>query len=517
MTETPSLQTLMVSVPAGGAPRMIRETTKRVGVCKRGRARLWADGQYLVRAGFLPGMFLSLTIGQGQLTITPTDAVTRHRVSAKGHGARPVIDLTADEVQALFGPGADVVVRVEEGRILVRAATLAQRIAERPRDGTFGSVFTGGGLADVAAAQAGLTPVFGVEWNAEYADIAQVNHPHMRMYHMSVHEAVYADLPSVEHLFLGVPCEPFSSARRVERGTGGKGKRNMSVPQTAHPLGDMTLWAFALILKVNPRQVTVENAPRYGGSETAEALVRGLERLGYAVFRTVLDAHAHTGLTARKRSVIVAMTPEADGTVPAPFPLEAPNTIPVGAYLDADVPEEAWFDPTTKPWVFTHAAAQAAKGNGFGFQVVHPTDTVMPVIKKRYLAGQGDSPVAAHPTRPDTYRWFTLAEIARFAGVPTHYDLGAAKTRGGEVIGQGVDVRAFTRLLAQVSGRGDGRRILPTPVEGAMVTPPLLVDTKANTDVSAERPAAAEAVVLVGSSSSAVVTARGGQLGLVFE
>jgi hypothetical protein len=64
------------------------------------------------------------------------------------------------------------------------------------------------------------------------------------------------------------------------------------------------------------------------------------------------------------------------------------------------------------------------------------------------LAGQGDNPVVAHPTKPNTYRWFTLAELRRFHGVPSGYNLGTAKTTAGEIVGQGVVVDLFRQVIA---------------------------------------------------------------------
>ncbi len=439
----------------------VRVTAAKLGSAK-GNPRYYAQGRYLSRAGFLPGVYLSLTTsGDGDsaaLEIVPVSMPTGNRVSAKTVGRSddtahrvPVIDLNAPILRQLFGDGAAIHVRVEEGRIVITRPELDRRIASRLRDGSEGSVFSGGGLLTEAARLAGFTPRFAVEWDERYAAIYEQNHPTASMYCMSVHEAAFADLPKVELLTMGIPCEPWSMATRQAKGSGGQ-KRDGTLPATAHPLGDMAAWAFAIVIRTNPRTIVIEEAPGFATSETAFLLRGALSRMGYAVDCRVVDASTCGYATKRKRTIMVAQTPE-DGSRFEPFPEEREATRPVREYLDTEVTDSQWFDRESKAWVFDHAEKQGAKGNGFGIQTIDLEAKAVGALKKRMLAGQGDSPVVPHPSRPDTYRWLTLSEMRRFNGVPDSYELGDAMTTAGEVVGQGVHVELFADVIARSTGR----------------------------------------------------------------
>ena len=71
----------------------------------------------------------------------------------------------------------------------------------------------------------------------------------------------------------------------------------------------------------------------------------------------------------------------------------------------------------------------------------------LPAITKRYFNGQGGQPVVAHPERPEAVRWLTVGEVKRLMGLPDHYWLPPQKTLAGKVLGQGVLVDVFRRIV----------------------------------------------------------------------
>jgi C-5 cytosine-specific DNA methylase len=90
------------------------------------------------------------------------------------------------------------------------------------------------------------------------------------------------------------------------------------------------------------------------------------------------------------------------------------------------------------------------------YSVPDENSTSVGTIKKRYISQQGDNPVLAHPTEEGKYRFFTLNEIKRLAGLPDSYELGEAKTVAGECIGQGVVVSTVAQILAVNCGFREG-------------------------------------------------------------
>jgi len=55
------------------------------------------------------------------------------------------------------------------------------------------------------------------------------------------------------------------------------------------------------------------------------------------------------------------------------------------------------------------------------------------------------------PGREGWFRWLTLPEVKAITGLPAEYDLGPAKTRAGEIMGQGVLANVFRRIIEAVA------------------------------------------------------------------
>jgi hypothetical protein len=123
-----------------------------------------------------------------------------------------------------------------------------------------------------------------------------------------------------------------------------------------------------------------------------------------------------------------------------------------------DAPEEVegeWFDAESKPWFFEHCRKQTKKGNGFEAVRVAADSESVKGVTKRYLSGRGDNTVIEHPTRPGVVRFFTLSELRKLFGVPADFQL-PAKTVAGEIIGQGVIVPLFQKIIEAATGRAAG-------------------------------------------------------------
>jgi DNA (cytosine-5)-methyltransferase 1 len=406
-----------------------RLSTTKLGQ-NRGRARVYLQGKWIARAGFAAGASIVAEFQDGRV-ILRLDADGDRHVSAKSGGAVPVIDVNTDQLRAALGAVEELQVKATDGVIVITPSRTAAKRAARVRNGLEGSMFSGGGFLSQAARQAGYTPAFAVEWDERYAEIFERNHPEAKVFNMSVHDVPVEELPAVELLTFGVPCEPFSTKRRNTKD---------GLPMEAHALGDMTFWALRIVDAVNPYRGVVEEVPGYLQSGAYWILRHALERMGYVVDARVIDPRDFGALTGRKRAVVQFTT---DATVVWPEPAGERGTL--GDILDVDADD--WFDRSTKGWLFTHWDRQTAKGNNFASQRVCAASQSVGTISKRYFAGQGDAPVLAHPTKPETFRWFTVDEVKRLHGIPTGYYLGEAKTVAGEIMGQGVVVSTFEAII----------------------------------------------------------------------
>ena len=413
----------------------------------RGNPRIYLEGRWLIDSGFEPGTLYDIEYASNRITIRGDDSGSGRRVSSKKDGAFGVIDLNCSKLAEVFDNISKLTVRSDIGCITITPArTIVQR-ARRVLTAAAVALFAGGGLLSQASEAAGFEIVAAVEINAKYADIYQANHGG-RMYNCSVEEVPWdelARLAPIGLLEMGIPCEPFSAIRRLDRGS--QIKRSRQLPPEAHELGDMVYWALKATDVVNPHTVIVEQVPQFLESGAGLILRLALQRMGYAVDARIVNPLAFGELTGRKRAVIVATSFDE---VRWPEVVARPRQL--GEVLD-NVPDdnELWFNRETKPWLYEHWERQTARGNGFEPPKLTATCTSCPTIKKRYFAGQGDSPVVQHPRKIDHHRWLTLDEVRRLMGLPDKYDLGSAKTITGEVLGQGVQIDTFTQIIRSVT------------------------------------------------------------------
>ena len=426
--------------------------------------RVYLQGKYLLKSGFEPNASYSVEIQKDRLTIRACDTGNR-RVSAKKNGTVPVIDVQNAALQQAFASVTKLQVSARDHTITITPAHTAQMVANRRLSMTEGSLFSGGGLMTEAAAQLGFEAKFAVEIEPQYAEIYSANHASADLFNCSVEEVSWETLRSYAPLGLltcGIPCEPFSQARSMDRG--GQ-KRDRTLPPEAHENGDMTFFALRAIEATNAHTVVIEESPNYLKSGAGFILQNALRRMGYNVDARIISPVDHGELQVRKRAIIVART-----GAPVQWPAPVPQTRTIAEILDPpEAVESEWFDRNSKPWIFQHWDNQTERGNGFASQIVTAESTSVGTVKKRYLAGLGDNPCLQHPTREGVYRFFTLNELKRLMGVPDSYELGDAKTIAGEALCQGAVVSTIREVIALNTGlkAADTLSLTPNPVSEA--------------------------------------------------
>lgn len=155
----------------------------------------------------------------------------------------------------------------------------------------WGDYFSGGGLATVGAQQAGLVPVFGVEYDADIANVYAHNLG-KRVKIADVCEVDPLDLPPVDWFHASPPCINASIAKTDGGETG----------------GDMAL-ARAVIRYVTthrPPFVSIENVWGYRKFDAFLLIVRALQDAGYAADYWHLNAADYGVPQTRKRLILVA-------------------------------------------------------------------------------------------------------------------------------------------------------------------------------------------------------------------
>lgn len=130
---------------------------------------------------------------------------------------------------------------------------------------TTASMFTGGGLFDIGAIQAGYTPIWGIEYDDKIAQVARLNN--LPVMTADVCRVDYSTLERPHHLHASPPCPNFSVAKNGAKET----EQDMAL---AHAVS-------IALLTLKPETFTMENVPAYIHSRSFETIARTLSDMGY--------------------------------------------------------------------------------------------------------------------------------------------------------------------------------------------------------------------------------------------
>ena len=157
---------------------------------------------------------------------------------------------------------------------------------------SIGSIFSGGGLADIGAMQAGLQPIFAIEHDPAIAAVYERNLPG-RMIVADVRTVDPTTLPTPTILWASSPCQSYSVARSKSL-----------PPRDDGDLGDEVLRFVRVLL---PSAVVVENVPPFAHAPVFQRIVRGLSDLGYTVAYSIVDASDYGVPQSRRRLILRAV------------------------------------------------------------------------------------------------------------------------------------------------------------------------------------------------------------------
>jgi DNA (cytosine-5)-methyltransferase 1 len=435
--------------------------TKQVG-SHRGRPRLYFQTQRLAGCGFKRGDRYSIDVKEDAVRLY-SNPEGGFLVSGKGEGAKsvPVIDLNSDLVLGAFKGMEAVKVEFNDGEILIsqlaseKAATT--RLA-RLRTGLSGAALTVAGLAFGAgildnAAHAGLAQV-GIaahavvvnEIDADLLEHASSANDAITPTTMTIaapmqeaiqDEALMASLPYADVLVAGIPCSGASKA--------GKSKHGIAMMEDHPEVGHLAHAFLTFVQKFQPGVVLLENVPEYATSASASIIRQQLRDMGYSTHEVVLDSQDFGALEKRIRWFLVAVTRgitlDLAGLAPAVRPVRT-----VADILDRHG-DHHW---GTFQYLKDKAVTDKAAGKGFQMQIVDPTSTKVPTLRKGYHKGGSTDPLLKHPTDPNLLRLFSGDEHARIKGVNPALVAGMSNTDKHIALGQGVAPGMVIALMKRV-------------------------------------------------------------------
>lgn len=442
----------------------------------RGSPRLWLQGMKAEIAGFLPGMRFNIRKDPANHTLVLElnqfgDRIVSRKV--QGEKVIPIIDINSSEALSVFEGFNSLRITIDDTVITLRP--MAVEIAKKERIARLkakleagepiavGSIAHGGGVLSHAIHtglhDGGLKArlAFVNEIRPELLEHAyahndawdaKTNPLSAPMQELAFDPEAVNSLPKVEILEGGIPCSGASLSGRARNGAG---------HAESHPeVGHLIVPFLAIIAKVQPLAILLENVKPWQNSASMCILRNTLRDFGYTVHETILHAGEWNELESRSRLGVVAVTEGLDLDL-SQISRPAPLVRTLAEVLD-QVPED---DPSWDEMAYlkhkqemdAEKGRQGRKGTNFKMQIVTADSTSCPVITKGYSKRRSTDPKLAHPSNPNLLRQFTVAEHARIKGIPEWLVEMLGVTLGHELLGQSVcygPFRAVGKLLANV-------------------------------------------------------------------
>lgn len=365
-----------------------------------------------------------------------------HKITHRKKSNRPLIDINNSKVSEIFESNKRIIVKLFNDKIEISPShedTEQQRASNKNNsyNPTFIEAFAGGGTLVRSLRDAGLKPVAAIELEDAYLENLEANNKDEDLftYCGDLSRLDIGLLPDADIVSGGIPCEGYSKSQLS------KSKKE------SHPTGSLGFFFLKIIDHIRPSVVLIEEVPDFGNSAMAAMARYVLRGMGYNISETMLLGTDKGSLAKRKRYCMVA-------SMKSKFVFDETKwktNKTISDILEIPLEDRDWLDATNSGTIAYSLKAEIEhkkKGNGFKIGRTSHTDDNAVTITKGYYKGRLTDPILIHPTKKDTFSWFTPRELARINGLPEDYILidDLPKTRAGEVIGQGVCYQSFNEL-----------------------------------------------------------------------
>lgn len=291
---------------------------------------------------------------------------------------------------------------------------------------TFIDLFAGIGGFRVAMESLGGRCVFSSEWDKYAQKTYQANFGEVPHGDITLPE-VKAQIPDgFDLLCAGFPCQAFSIA----------GKRR----GFEEARGTLFFDVAEIISQRRPKAVLLENVKglvSHDRGRTLSIILRILrEDLGYQVYHQVLSSQGYTAQRRERIFIVALRTDIASVAGSFTFPEEPSHRYTIAQILETEVCDK--YTLSDKLWAYlqAHALRHQAKGNGFGFGLVH-LDGQARTLSARYYK---DGSEVLIPQQGKNPRKLTPRECARLQGFPDDYDIIVSDTQSYKQFGNSVAV-----------------------------------------------------------------------------
>ncbi|MGH0003592.1 DNA cytosine methyltransferase [Pseudovibrio ascidiaceicola] len=422
----------------------------KLGTTKTGNRRFWAEGYYLCKEGFTPGMGYNVHVVDDQVQLK-ADTLGQYTVSKRGKEGRlkPIIDLTNNVLAELFEGVERLRVQISKGKIVItahhqeiktrkREARLKEKV-QRGQSLSVCSMFHGGGILDRALhsgmAQSGLRSGVSIvsELEDEFLNHSMANQDIWSDDVIALCGPVELmnlrkDPPEVDALFGGIPCTGASRA--------GRAANKLDHAESHDKAGAMFFTTLRFIEELNPSVAILENVPEYQNTASMEVIRSVLTSMDYKLSERVFDGSEFGSLEKRKRLCVVAVSRGMD-----PIDLDAIlpqllKPVDLSAILeDLALDADEWKSHASK---VEKEKRDRKAGKGFRMQLLDPAAPSCGTIGAGYNKSRSTEPRLIHPEDPDKSRLFTPVEHARVKGIPEELVAGLPATTAHTILGQSV-------------------------------------------------------------------------------
>jgi DNA (cytosine-5)-methyltransferase 1 len=433
----------------------------------RGIPRIWMEGRRIAKAGFGPGQRYEVAVKGARITLTVLANGSRVVSSRKrGDEELPIIDLNSQELLRLFEgmESVRIVMRENEIHLLPTASAMREqdrmrRLKEKLSAGeplSIGSLTHGGGVMSLAvhtgfdAAGVPAELAFANDIRDELLSQAGEKNPawsERTQYLATPLQELAFDLwaldrlPKVDLLEAGLACSAASVAGRARRG--------LSHPEEHPEVGHLVIGFLAVISRVNPPIIMLEQVLPYSSSASMSLIRTTLREWGYVLHESTVTGEEFNALEHRTRMVMVAVTRGMDFNFDR---LEKPEKVKrkLGEILE-DVPLD---DPSWSKMEGLKAKEIRDKelGRSFAMQIFTADDDHLNTLTKGISKNRSTDCKVRHPVDPELLRMPTVLEHARAKNIPPVLIEGLCKTTAHELLGQSCIFDAFVavgKLIAQ--------------------------------------------------------------------
>lgn len=157
---------------------------------------------------------------------------------------------------------------------------------------TAGVLFCGIGGADIGLQQAGFDIAWAIERDPVAADVYRQNFKYSPIV-ADIQDVDPSDLDGIDLLWASPPCQQYSQARDTR------------LPE--HEGADLGYEVIRFLETLTPRYFLLENVPGYKNARSFQAIVECLNRLGYWVNWSILNAADYGVPQNRKRLILRAV------------------------------------------------------------------------------------------------------------------------------------------------------------------------------------------------------------------